>query len=130
MGTVEQARRETARSLTVRGAVIGIVTGLFSGLSGVGGGALVVPLLTRFLRLPQHQAHGTSLAIIFPVAVAASVHHWSQGVSEWRLVGILAVSSAVGGVLGARMTAGLRAAHLRRLFGAFLLLVSVIMLVA
>ncbi|TAK61977.1 MAG: hypothetical protein EPO22_07900, partial [Dehalococcoidia bacterium] len=55
---------EASGSREVRSVLTGVAGGAFSGLTGVGGGAVMVPLLTGPLRLSQHRAHGTSLAII------------------------------------------------------------------
>ena len=60
----------TARD-RVRGLLAGAAAGIAGGLFGVGGGIILVPLLTAFFGLGQHAAHGTSLAVIGATAVAA-----------------------------------------------------------
>lgn len=112
----------------VKGAITGTVGGLFSGLSGVGGGAVMVPLLTGYMKLNQHRAHGTSLAIIIFVAAAAVLRYWSLGNVDWRLAAILALGSVLGGYVGARIMPAVPAKQLRRLFALFLLTVAVRML--
>ena len=52
---------------------LGVLGGTFSGLTGVGGGAVIVPLLTGRIGLSQHRAHGTSLAIIMFVAAVGAL---------------------------------------------------------
>ncbi|MQB00924.1 MAG: TSUP family transporter [Actinobacteria bacterium] len=52
---------------------IGLVAGLASGLLGVGGGIVMVPLLTAFVGLDQHRAHATSLAAIVPIAAVGAL---------------------------------------------------------
>lgn len=88
----------------------------------------MVPLLTGYLRLSQHRAHGTSLAVIIFVAAAAVLRYWSLGHVDWRLAAILALGSVVGGYVGARIMPAVPARQLRRLFALFLLVVAVRML--
>jgi uncharacterized membrane protein YfcA len=79
-------------------AVIATVAGAFSGLFGVGGGAIIVPLLVLWLAYEEREATGTSLAAICLIALAAAGVHGLLGnvdVAKGLLVGI----PAVGGVL-------------------------------
>jgi uncharacterized membrane protein YfcA len=98
---------------------------LFSGLVGVGGGTVMVPLLVARLHLSQHRAHGTSLAIIIFVGAAGFIGYWWRGNVDWSLVGWLALGSAVGSYLGARIMAGVPERQLRAIFGVFMLIVAV-----
>lgn len=108
---------------------IGVATGLFAGLLGVGGGLIMVPGMTALLGVRQHQAHGTSLLVIIPVAVVgALVLGHSHDVD--LLVGVaLAVASIGGAVIGARLTRTFSDRELRRLFAIAALAIGVIMLV-
>ncbi len=87
-----------APSRTLKLAVIGTAAGLFSGLFGVGGGTVIVPLLVLWLGYREHEATGTSLAaIVFIAAFAAAVQGAYGNVHV--LDGILIGIPAVGGVL-------------------------------
>ncbi len=90
-----------AESQVVRALLTGGVGGFASGITGVGGGALFVPLMTGVTRLPQHVAHGTSLAIVIFAAAAGAVTYIAQGEVEWDLVGALIGGAAVGAFVGA-----------------------------
>jgi uncharacterized membrane protein YfcA len=82
----------------VRLAAIATVAGAFSGLFGVGGGAIVVPLLVLWLGYEHKEATGTSLAAIAVIAaVAAGVHAAYGNVDLW--LGLLVAAPAVAGVL-------------------------------
>jgi len=105
--------------------VTGLAGGFFSGLTGVGGGIVMVPLLTGPLKLSQHRAHGTSLAIVIFVASAGFVGYWLQEHIDWSLVLWLAIGSAIGAFLGANTMTRLPERSLRALFGAFMLAVAV-----
>jgi uncharacterized protein len=107
--------------------LIGVATGLASGLLGVGGGFVMVPALIM-LGTPQREANGTSLAVILPVAIvgASILGHGHQVDLE---VGIALAIGAVGGaVVGARLTRRLSDLVLRRAFGIMALAVGIVMI--
>lgn len=79
-------------------AAIGTAAGAFSGLFGVGGGTVIVPLLIFWLAYGERQATGTSLAAILVIAAFATAGHALYGNVQW-LEGILIGIPAVGGVL-------------------------------
>ena len=108
----------------MRAVLTGIAGGTFSGLTGVGGGAIMVPMLTGLLKLDQHRAHGTSLAIIAFVAVAGVAGYWHAGNIDWRLVLALTPGAIAGVLVGARTMMRLPEARLKLLFGLFLLFVA------
>jgi len=120
----------TSDKIRKRVALIGIgaFDGLFSGLTGIGGGAVIVPLLVTALKIPQHQAHGTSLAIIVLIASAGVPVYAAQESVDWLLAAELAAGSIAGVVVGAKIMPRIRADHLRRAFGVFLALVAIRML--
>ena len=87
------------------GLLAGFVAGLAGGLFGVGGGILLVPLLTGMFGLTQHQAHGTSLAAIGATAIAGLVVYASGGHVAWLTGALMAVTSVVAARFGARLAA-------------------------
>ncbi len=89
-----------ASGRTVRLAAIGTVAGLFSGLFGVGGGIVIVPLLVLWLGFGEREASGTSLAAIAIIAAVAAGVHGGYGnvhLREGLLVGVPAVAGVVAG---------------------------------
>lgn len=104
---------------------VGAVCGALSGLLGVGGAVVMVPLLVSVLRLPQHQAQGTSLAATIFTALAALAGYAGSGHLDLRLALLLVAGSVFGAPAGARAAQKLSAAALRRAFGVLLLLVGV-----
>jgi uncharacterized membrane protein YfcA len=118
--------------------LIGAVAGMVAGLTGIGGGMLLVPLLVGVLILEQHQAHGTSLAVIFPIGVAGLIAYVIQGniqgdidsnINVWWLVPVLATGSLVGVVLGARLMMRMHARHLRWLFSTLIVVLGILMVI-
>ena len=76
------------------------MAGLFSGLFGVGGGIIIVPLLVLWLGFGEREATGTSLAAIAVIATVATVVHGAYGnvhVGEGLLVGVPAVAGVLAG---------------------------------
>ena len=106
---------------------IGVVGGLLSGLLGVGGGIVMVPLLVLWARYGQRDAHAASLGAIIPISIA--------GIATYGIAGEVkvgpAIALAAGSVFGARLGAGLLARlderALKSIFGAFLVAVAVLM---
>jgi uncharacterized membrane protein YfcA len=107
-----------------------LLGGFFSGLTGVGGGAVMVPLLTGLQRLSQHVAHGTSLAIVIFVGTAGLIGYWLNDNVEWHVAGWLVVGSTVGSYFGARTMMQIPERELRLIFGVFLLIVAIRMFFA
>jgi len=111
------------RTLTL--AAIGTLAGLFSGLFGVGGGIVMVPLLVLWLGYGQREATGTSLAAIVLIAtVAASIHgaYGNLHLGDGLLVGVPAVA---GVVLGTELQQRITTKAISLIFAALLVVVAV-----
>jgi len=104
---------------------IGLVAGLLSGLFGVGGGTVIVPLLVLLLRFDQRRAAGTSLAAIVPTASVGVISYALSGSVAWIAALILAVGSVVGAQIGSRMLPRISQTALRWGFVVFLVVVIV-----
>ena len=108
-------------------AGIGLVSGVTSGLFGVGGGIVMVPARMLLLSPPIRdikQAIGTSLIVIIPTALMGSYKHFQQGNVEWRTALALAPLAVAGSYLGAWLTTQIHADNLKRAFGGFIILVG------
>jgi uncharacterized membrane protein YfcA len=84
----------------LRLAVVGTAAGAFSGLFGVGGGIVMVPLLILWFGYGEREATGTSLAAIAVIAAVATAAHGAYGnvdVPKGLLIGIPAVGGVVAG---------------------------------
>ncbi|MDQ3956953.1 MAG: sulfite exporter TauE/SafE family protein [Actinomycetota bacterium] len=106
----------------------GFVAGIGSGLLGVGGGTIIVPLLVGFLGLSQHRAHATSLAAIVPIAAVGAAVFGAGDAVDYELAGLLAAGALVGAPLGARLMAATRERLLGAAFGVLLVAVGAVML--
>lgn len=105
-------------------ALIGLVSGVTSGLFGVGGGIVMVPAMMFFLGIPIKTAVGTSLAVIIPTALMGVWKHHHQGNVSWTAGVQLVPMAILGGYLGAWLTTMISSASLKRAFGGFLVLVG------
>lgn len=109
-------------------ALTGLLGGFFSGLFGVGGGIVLVPLLVLLLGFDQKRASGTSLAAILPTAIAGTIAYASRGSVDWLAGASLAGGAVLGSLVGTWLLHRIRPTVLRWLFIAFLLIVAVRML--
>jgi uncharacterized membrane protein YfcA len=109
----------------VRAAAIGAAAGLFSGLLGVGGGIVMVPLLVLVSGLSQHEAHATSLAAIVPIAAVGALRFGAEGALDLPVAFLLAAGSLVGAPLGARLMARTGESALSLAFGLLVIAVAV-----
>ena len=111
-------------TLVVALVAFGVAVGATSGLLGVGGGTLMVPFLTLAVGLSQHAAEATSLLVVLPTAIVASVVLQRRGVGDLGLALRFGTLGAVGSVLGALLALALPGHVLKLVFAGFLLLVS------
>ena len=109
---------------------IGLGAGLGSGLLGVGGGTVMVPLLVAAAAFSQHRAHATSLAAIVPIAAVAAAVFALEGSAEYGTAALLAAGALVGAPLGARAMAAIGERSLEAAFGVFLIVVGIAMVFA
>jgi uncharacterized membrane protein YfcA len=129
-GTQARDRLEEPGDERRRGAgkaVLGIVTGLYSGFLGLGGGFILVPMLVRFGGYPIKRAIGTSLTTIAILAVPGSITHWRLGHVDVELALLLMIGVIPGVLIGARLTSAASEKRVRYGFSALLLFVGVVL---
>jgi hypothetical protein len=102
----------------------GLVAGVAGGLFGVGGGVLLIPILTGAFALTQHQAHGTSLAVIGGTAIAGLAVYGPRGEVAWLTAALVGLASALAAPHGARLARRTSPRGLTLAFAAFLVLVA------
>jgi uncharacterized membrane protein YfcA len=107
---------------------IGAAAGTFGGLIGLGGGVVMIPLMVRFERLTQHQAHGTSLVALVFTGIGGAVTYAAAGRVDLVAAACLAIPAMITARHGARLAHALPEWRLKRAFGGFLLVVVAILL--
>lgn len=109
--------------------ILGLVAGIFGGMFGIGGGTILIPVLVFLFGLTQHQAQGTTLAIMVPpIGLLAAWSYWKAGNVKLSMAAFICAGFFIGGLIGASLIQNLADTLLRRLFGIFLLLVSLEMI--
>jgi len=110
-------------------AVVGLVAGLTSGLLGVGGGIVIVPLLVYWAGHARRDAHAWSLGAIAPIAIVGLAAHGVAGEVQLGEAGALAAGALVGARIGARTLARSSERTLKLLFGMLLVATAIALVV-
>lgn len=107
--------------------IIGISAGLLSGLVGVGGGVIMVPMFIMLLGLSQHESQGLSLAVMLPPVTSIAVYNYYKagGSVDWKLAIIVSLFFLVGGYVGSKFALQIDQKMLRKIFGGLLLVVAI-----
>lgn len=109
--------------------LLGLLAGIFSGIFGIGGGTILIPALVFLFGLTQHQAQGTTLAIMVPpIGLLAALTYWKAGNARVDIAGFICLGFFIGGLIGAQLIQGLPELALKKMFGVFLLFVSLKMI--
>tara|TARA_B100000902_G_scaffold130444_2_gene129396 strand:- start:2330 stop:2698 length:369 start_codon:yes stop_codon:yes gene_type:complete len=102
--------------------IIGLLAGILSGVIGIGGGLIMIPLLILCLGVSQHEAQGTSLAVMLPpIGILAAINYYNSGFVRWEYAFIIAITFIIGGYFGSKFAIGLEEKMLSRIFGLILI---------
>jgi len=109
--------------------LLGLAAGVISGLIGIGGGVIIVPALIYLFGMTQHQAQGTTLALLVPpIGLLAAWTYYKQGYVNLKIAAFVCLGFFIGGLFGARIATSLSAEALRRVFGVALLVLALRMI--
>ena len=106
-------------------AGVGLAAGFVSGLLGIGGGLVMVPMLAGWLGMPLKRALGTSLLAIVVIVVPGAITHAALGNIDWVLALVITIGAVPGARLGAHLALGANERTLRIAVGLFLLVVAI-----
>ncbi len=111
--------------------ILGILAGMFGGMFGIGGATVLIPALVFIFGLTQHQAQGTTLAaMVPPIGLLAALRYYYSGNVKLGMAGFICIGFFVGGLIGAHFAQNISEPVLKKMFGVFLLIVAVNMIVA
>jgi len=111
--------------------LVGLLVGVFSGMVGVGGGIILVPILVLFFGFSQHMAQGTSTAMLLPpIGILAAWTYYQKGMVDVRAAALMCAGFVLGGLFGAKLAIVLPQELLRRGFGVVLLGISLKLILA
>ena len=103
--------------------IIDLLAGVLSGLVGVDGGILMIPLLIIFLGFTQYQVQGTALFTISPpIGILAAMNYYKEGFLKWEYAAVIAFTFVVVGYFGFKLSISLPDQTVRRLFGVLILI--------
>lgn len=109
--------------------ILGLVAGIFGGMFGIGGGTILIPALVYLFGLTQHQAQGTTLAIMVPpIGLLAALRYYYSGNVKLGMAGFICLGFLIGGLLGANLIHHVSDPLLKKLFGIYLLIISLKMI--
>jgi len=109
--------------------LLGLLAGVVSGLIGIGGGSIIIPALIVFFGMSQHQAQGTTLALMVPpIGLLAAWEYYKGGYVDFKIAALICIGFFIGGYFGAKIAVTVPERLLRRIFGIALLLISLDMI--
>lgn len=110
--------------------ILGLFAGVISGLIGIGGGVIIVPVLVFLFGLSQHQAQGTTLALLVPpIGFLAAYTYYKQGYVDLRIAALICIGFFIGGLFGAKFANILPDVVLKKIFAIALFLIALKMFV-
>lgn len=109
--------------------LLGLAVGILSGLIGIGGGIVIVPVLVLVFGMSQHSAQGTTLALMVPpIGLLAAWTYYKNDFVDLRIAALICVGFFFGALLGAKFATATSEAVLTKIFGVALLLVAIKMI--
>ena len=110
--------------------VVGLAVGTLSGLVGIGGGIMIIPILVYGFHMSQHKAQGTSLgALLAPIGLLAFIEYYKAGNVDLKAASLIAFGFLVGGFFGGRWAQLLAESVVRKGFAVILIVAGIGMLV-
>jgi uncharacterized membrane protein YfcA len=125
----EQSGRRLVMESYLSYVVLGVAAGMLSGLIGIGGGVIIVPALVLLFGMSQHNAQGTTLALLIPpIGILAAWTYYKAGFVDVKVAALVAVGFFAGSFFGARIATHVSDTTLERIFGVALLLIALKMI--
>lgn len=111
--------------------IIGLFSGALSGVLGIGGGLVIVPALIYFLKMTQHQAQGTTLALMLPpITLLSTYAYYKAGHIDFKVTIFVCLGFFVGGLFGGKLAVLLPTFILKKAFAILLIGVAINMLLS
>ncbi|MBN2181377.1 MAG: sulfite exporter TauE/SafE family protein [Sedimentisphaerales bacterium] len=109
--------------------LLGLISGIVSGLIGIGGAIIIIPSLVLFFNLPQRTAQGTTLALMVPpIGLLAAWTYYRAGFADLKIAALICAGFFFGGLIGAKFAVQIPDNILRKAFGFLLLIASIRMI--
>lgn len=109
--------------------LIGIITGAANGLFGSGGGTIAVPAMVLILGAEERKAHATAISIILPLTLVSAFMYIRSDYIDWSITIKAMIGGVAGGYIGAKLLKICPAKVLRKIFGVFMIIAGIRMLI-
>ncbi len=109
--------------------LVGLIAGIVNGLFGAGGGTIIVPALVFIFGLSQHKSHATAISIILPFALMSSLIYYKNDFFDLAVTLKVILGGMVGSYFGSRALTRFSASYLRKIFGAFMIIAAIRMVI-
>ncbi|WP_245867890.1 hypothetical protein SPSIL_024250 [Sporomusa silvacetica DSM 10669] len=100
---------------------IGLTAGVLSGILGIGGGVVLVPMLVLLLGIAQHTAQGISMLVIIPTSIVSVWYFYKERLINYQAAAYMAGGAALGALISANFVQAVPASELKRIFGIFVI---------
>jgi uncharacterized protein len=108
---------------------VGLAAGFLSGMVGIGGGIIIVPVLVYFLGFTQHQAQGTTLFMfLLPIGILGVLNYHKQGYVDYKTALIICSTFIFGSYFGSKLSISLDQKTVKQIFGVIIILMGAKML--
>ena len=105
--------------------VIGLITGAVGGMLGIGGALILIPALVYFVGFSQHEAIGTSLAVMLPpIGLFAAYNYYKAGQVNIKYALIIAAAFMIGSYFTSRLALKMPENLIRKIFSIFIILIA------
>ena len=104
--------------------LIGLIAGIVSG-TGMGGGTVLILLLTAFDEIEQHIAQATNLIFFIPTSIVAIITNWKHKLIDKKLAITISIFGAIGAAVGAILSSKINVESLKKYFGIFLAVIAI-----
>ncbi len=117
------------RSMMLKAVIIGITAGLCNGLFGSGGGIIVVPAMIHLLKVEEHDAHATAIAVILPLSLVSVLVYSKHNYFDWNTVWKVCIGGVIGSGIGAWLLPRIPVKFLSKIFAIFMILAGLRMII-
>jgi uncharacterized membrane protein YfcA len=108
---------------------VGLAAGFLSGMVGIGGGIIIVPVLVYFLGFTQQQAQGTTLFMfLLPIGILGVMNYQKQGFVDYKTALIICSTFVFGSYFGSKLSISLDQKTVKQIFGAIIIIMGAKML--
>lgn len=106
--------------------IVGLFAGMLSGLVGIGGGIIIVPVLVYFFSYSQQQAQGTTLFMfLLPIGILGVYNYYKAGFVEYKTALIMACTFLLGSYIGSKFAISLDQKTVKQIFGTMMIVLGI-----